>query len=668
VRKSIKYHIHNMKSIPALILFLLITNCLFGQKGINSLLSDLDQAKGDSQKIAVYKKIIIHYSVSHPDSENWYAEQGIQYSIKHKYGIGEAMIQGQMAMLDENQGRLNKGKERTELALKIYRKQNYLQGVAEMTHNLGAIEADNGNFDIAIKYFINALKIYDSTTDNHGLMLTYMNIGNLYVDHMDTANAWKYLRKAVEVSEKTPLSDATIFLYNIIGVMYAERGDEDTALKIFLNNLELSDKREFINSHVECLLYIGEFYSEKGDNERSIGYLKKGLALANEYNIPEMEANLILEIAKIEEKTDPKQAMNYLNQAKELCERIHNKTFEVSVYQEIASLCKKEGDYKGALEATEQKQKFKDSIFSINKTKEIANIADAYEFEKSNNRVAQLEIISEKNANERNVIVIIAVIVIVILGVLSFFYRKIMILNRQLVKSKQELKELNDMKGKLFSVVGHDLRGPIASIPVVLDIYDDAGTSAEEKKFILDNLREHAKVSVETLDKLLYWGQSVVKGNKIHQVSFHPKNYIKEAIEFKRIAAAEKNIEVTDTTLEDTCVYADETHFDFIIRNLLANAIKYTNNNGRIGISADRDAKPGFIVFAVKDNGIGMAKDVLARLFNPVNSMAGTANEKGNGIGLMLCKEFANQNGGDIWVESEPGRGSIFYVSIWKAA
>lgn len=154
----------------------------------------------------------------------------------------------------------------------------------------------------------------------------------------------------------------------------------------------------------------------------------------------------------------------------------------------------------------------------------------------------------------------------------------------------------------------------------------------------------------------------------MRQSDFYTKGYITEAIEFKKMAAAEKNITVSDTTAADIRVHADPAHFDFVIRNLLANAIKYTYHNGHVSISASAGTKDGFIVFAVKDSGLGMDKKMLDLLFAPVTSVVGTANEKGNGIGLMLCKEFAVLNGGDIWVTSEPGKGSVFYFSVKKAA
>jgi len=146
------------------------------------------------------------------------------------------------------------------------------------------------------------------------------------------------------------------------------------------------------------------------------------------------------------------------------------------------------------------------------------------------------------------------------------------------------------------------------------------------------------------------------------------KPYISESIALRKMKIAEKNITVTDSTPNDLYVLSDPALFDFIIRNLIGNALKYTRHGGYIRVNADMLSKTGFVIFAVQDNGIGIDEATRARIFNSLKSTVGTDNERGHGIGLMLCKEFAVLNGGDIWVESEAGKGSTFYFSVKNIA
>ncbi len=180
----------------------------------------------------------------------------------------------------------------------------------------------------------------------------------------------------------------------------------------------------------------------------------------------------------------------------------------------------------------------------------------------------------------------------------------------------------------------------------------------------MENLRAHSKASLETFDKLLFWGKSLVKGISLQQQNIQTAEYINDSLELRKINTNEKNITINNRTPSDLTVYSDPSIFDFIIRNLVANALKYTPKNGTIEINSDRVSKPGFTIFSVTDSGIGIDKNLLPTIFSSLKSRLGTENEKGNGIGLMLCKEFAVQNGGDIWVESIEGKGSTFYFSV----
>ncbi len=655
-----------MKSIYLLIGFLVLSVLSYAQAPISILFQNLRESKSDSQKIDAYRAMIRHYAVEQPDSANYYAEEGIEFARKKKYILGEAKIVSQLGIIDQSQGRIDLSRKRIGRALNLYRQINNMLGVADMSSNMGVLEGGTGNYDVALKYFVTAMKIHDSLKDYKGIMITGSNIASIYLGHEDIANAEKYLNISEDASYKTPVIDQTIALYNTIGVVQIAKGDTLKGLQTFLKDLKLSDRPGFMTSHAECYLYLGNYYLDKGMPDSALIYLEEGLNVATKAHITEMQSNILLELATISRETNPAKAMDYLKQARAIADSTSNRSFLLPVLGEMASIYKQQGNYKDALEVTELRKKIADSVFNISKMRELAGTGAAYQFE-TDERIKELEVLSKRNALQRDVIIAVAVSIVIVLVVMIFYYRKTRKLNRQLIIHERELEEINSMKDKLFSVIGHDLRGPIARIPAIIDIYTDDRTNEEEKQFLLDSLREHTKASLETFDKLLYWGQSLMKGISIYQVRMQPKISIRESIELRKMKAAEKQITIKDTTPEDLYVYADAAHFDFIVRNLLANALKYTYPKGLIEINADKKMKPGFTVFSVKDNGVGIPKDVLPKIFTALKSGEGTANEKGNGIGLMLCKEFAMKNGGDIWVESEEGKGATFSFSVKNA-
>jgi signal transduction histidine kinase len=345
------------------------------------------------------------------------------------------------------------------------------------------------------------------------------------------------------------------------------------------------------------------------------------------------------------------------------------KKLEAEIYYELVDLLKSEGKYSQALEYSDLRQKLLDSISNIEKIKEIANLQAMYELEKSNEKVKALTSLIHKNTIKRDIIIIIALINLVILIILAFSYKKTIGLNKQITTRSEDLTEANNIKDKLFSIIGHDLRGPIGNIPVLLDLYVDEDTPPEEKQFFFDSIKELAASCKDTLDKMLFWGKSNIKGIHINQQVFEPKGNIVSCLKLVRAGATQKNITLIDNTTAGLKIFADIEHFEFVVRNLLSNSIKFTFKNGKVEISADATQLDGFVVFAVKDTGSkGIPATTIPYIFDAlVKGTEGTAYEKGTNIGLKLCKEFVTENGGKIWVESTENVGTTFYFSLKRA-
>jgi PAS domain S-box-containing protein len=229
-----------------------------------------------------------------------------------------------------------------------------------------------------------------------------------------------------------------------------------------------------------------------------------------------------------------------------------------------------------------------------------------------------------------------------------------------------KLKELNDIKNRLFETIGHDLHNPFHGILGLSDLLiTNINTLTKEKtKAISENIYNGSLTAYKLLENLLEWAR--LQSNNI---SFSPRKillfeHIVETIEFVKYSADNKDIELFANIPTDICVYADPNMIKTIVRNLLANSIKYTHNGGKISISAI--VKNKYAVILVEDNGVGMDDNTKNQLFKMDLhvSTIGTNEEKGTGLGLILCKEFAKKNHGEIWVESELNKGSQFYVSL----
>lgn len=641
-------------------LFLVSLFSIANGQDITLIRRTIQQAASDTVRNNAYQSAMDYFRPLNSDSAYYYGEQGLKAAIAHKDLEGEAMMIELLGRMDQEQGRIDLARQRFGYALKLYQRTQKADGIAAIENSLGAVEATVGNSAQAMPHFLKAQKLYDSIKINlKGIMTANMNIGCLYLQGGDTANGARHLAKAEQVSRQLPLSDLTISLYNYIGVLNLMRGNQAAALDYFTKNVTLSDKPEFMNAHVEALCYLGSYYNDIGERDKSMSYLEKALNIATEKKFTEWQADILLQMGTTTAAADPDKGLDFMLTALATSEQLQSKTLKTDIYKEMARVYEARGDYKTANELLKNSTAIKDSMQRVNKTRELSSLGAVYELERSNNRI-------EEVSRQRNIIIFFCLLMAIALIAVVVLYQRTKKLNVQLVKHEAELIDLSNTKDKLFSIIGHDLRWPVARIPTILDIVDDESLKEDEKKYLIDSLKEHTKATVETLDKLLYWGKSLMNGVKIAPEWFNPKQYILETIELRRMAAADKEIKVIDKVADTIEIYYDPSHFDFIIRNIFSNAIKFTALKGEIVFDMNETMKPDFYVFSITDTGIGIDAERLIKIFEPFNSKAGTANEKGTGIGLMLCKEFAVRNGGDIWATSTPGKGSTFYLSVKK--
>ena len=242
-------------------------------------------------------------------------------------------------------------------------------------------------------------------------------------------------------------------------------------------------------------------------------------------------------------------------------------------------------------------------------------------------------------------------------------------IEENLKKSSQELKLLNSTKDKFFSIIAHDLRSPFQSLLSSSECLatDIDILSQDEIMIFSKELNNSLKKLYRLLENLLNW--SLMQRKLLENKPTNNNLYIivKKAIGILNQIANKKKITLFNKISKDTFVYADPAMLSSIIYNLITNALKFTKYEGKVIVSSIE--KYGFIEVSVEDNGVGMEHDKSFLLFDFTNlfSTNGTEGETGTGLGLPLCKEFVEIQGGKIWVESKHGKGSKFSFSLPKS-
>ncbi len=236
----------------------------------------------------------------------------------------------------------------------------------------------------------------------------------------------------------------------------------------------------------------------------------------------------------------------------------------------------------------------------------------------------------------------------------------------ELEKQRLELFELNATKDKFFSIIAHDLRSPITTLISLSDILrtEKENLTPDQNNEVITSLYDLSKNYLKLLDNLLQWSKMQTGGMEAVPEIFNLTEVIADAVTIYKTTAAEKQISLVNNVQMPVMVFADINMIRTVVRNLVSNALKYTNKNGIVSIS--KQVGESQVTVSVQDNGIGMSSDMVERLFllDKAFSTRGTSNEKGTGLGLILCKDLLKKNDGSLQVISEPGTGTTFLFTL----
>ena len=239
--------------------------------------------------------------------------------------------------------------------------------------------------------------------------------------------------------------------------------------------------------------------------------------------------------------------------------------------------------------------------------------------------------------------------------------------NHIILTQNEELSKLNATKDKFFSIIAHDLRGPIGGLMGLSQIMAEelSSLTLDEVQELAVGMNHSATNLFRLLENLLNWAR-MQRGS----ISFVPEFWellplVNESVEMMRELAKRKEIGIDNHIPEGLTIFADKNILQTIIRNLVSNSIKFTNKGGKITLSVESN-EDQMVVITIIDNGIGMTQTMIDSLFRSEvrNGRIGTDGEISTGLGLPLCKEFVEKHGGKIWVESEEGKGSVFSFTI----
>ncbi len=537
------------------------------------------------------------------------------------------------------------------------------QWLADARSGLGTVAGRTHRFEEATALFLNALDSYERIGDERGISSVFLKLGNVHAMLGQNDQAIGYYERALPLAEKLD-SINTITLYSNIGGLYKDDKDYQQAISSFTKAIENAQRYDLERLKVLPLSNMGQTYIEMGNVPRALDCFDEGIVVAEKYGLAEELLTLQYQKASAQAESMPKAALNVLAGIANRADSMALRHIWGWAMETMIDINRKQRNYKAVAELQEQAFRTRDSLTQINQLKEVADLESRHELEKSRETVSLL---NERLARKRVENLYIAALLSLAaagLAITFLFYRKLKSRNRILAESQAKLQEANDTKDRLFAIIGHDLNNTLQNLPGALSTYRHAKLAPQQREAVLDMIEQNLDNANRTLDTLLNWGKLIVKGVVTQQTRFDAEAVAHQEIDALAFQSQLKKVTVKNLIPEGSVIIGDEAHFRFVLRNLLANAIKYSAMHQPVNVSSTTDPS-GAVVFAVADKGVGMTVEECQTIFQPDHaSVHGTGGEEGNAIALMLCKAFIEKNGGSIRVESEPGQGSVFYFTF----
>jgi signal transduction histidine kinase len=515
------------------------------------------------------------------------------------------------------------------------------------------------------------MNAFEKSGSKQGSASTYIQIGILHSKTANNEKALQSFEKALGIA--TSINDKKIaaIAHNNIGIVYSNMGLYKKALTAFVRAKNLSLITNTIPFVAEAYMNMGVAFRELNNYDSS----NLSFNIALNYFIQSGNKEGIAKTYQglgdlyIDEKEFDK-ARQFIGLSNSYAQGIRNNSILFDNYNLLVYISKSEGNNGEAFGYYDKLLLLKDSLFNAEKISSIERVKSGYELEKKQETIEELQEENNVKTRQRNSLIIAFGIAALSLILLYFSIlqikrkRKLLLLHKSVLENqKKELEELHLVKDKFFSILSHDLRSPMVNILGLLNVISsDNSLSEADKKFMFESLKSHTTSTLETMDNMLAWGKQQIRDNKseIEEVNIH--EVADRVVRFLQHSADNKSIQIINQINSDVHIMADNHRLEFVLRNLMSNALKFSHKNSKVELWTSADDM--FVNIHVKDFGTGMKQELQDRLFdvNQTQSIIGTAGEMGTGLGLILSKEFINQNNGSLLVSSELGEGTTFTI------
>ena len=608
----------------------------------------------------------------------FYVEKLVEFYRKEDNQEKLAINLKKRGLISYNLKKYNQAKNDYKEAIDIGKKIKNKSVVASCYNNLGTLNEDLEKYKKALENYFSALDMYSNMGNSFALSVVHSNIANTYSQINEDDLALKHLKKSLETSKNSKNKIYLSSCYNNLGNYYLRKNKLNKALENYNKSLKYINSEKNLESYGKTLLNIGIVYFKMNKPreaietyEQSLNYLKNERNLIQAYKALTEIYNSIGDIEKSE---------LFLDKLKKIFEENKDNLQLKSDYLFIKSkVLNSKKQFKKAYSKLYESFELNDSLKIVNTEKKLEKLRVRYDTIEKEREIELLkenqELISSELQKMKIIRILLIVIIFLILIILIFIYNRNKIikkLNNSLKEKNQELTNMNERlqktnatKDRFFSIVAHDLKNSIHAFTGFLSLINQQASdqSISQIRKDISELEVHSANVAKLLENLLEWARTQTGNISYQPTKFNINTELHQIIELFTPNAAQKNIKLVYSGT-DLFINADKEMIKTVCRNLINNAIKFTNKGGKITVTSEK--MNDNLKITVADNGIGMSKETLNKLFKADKhiSITGTNKEKGTGLGLLLCRELLSYNNGEIKVYSELGVGSEFVVYL----
>lgn len=639
----------------------------------------------DSLKIDLINQIAEKYLLVDPMKSIINAKEALSLAQQSNNPAAQAQAlitlgQAQRYLLSD----FDKALEFSFQALKIEETHQLQAGRAITLTSIAEIYKEVGNSYKALEYYMQSLVLQKQLNDNQGIIKTLNAIGLINIQLNDDQRALEYHREALALAKEANLVIQEGNTINYIAEALKKGGKLTDAINQQMRALALRKNIKDEVGIAQSLTSLGEIYFLKGDTDKALDYYTASLKIDRKLQNKKSLAKSYNNIGALFIQTkDYERAIKNIEVALGYGVEENAKKHIRDSYELLYTAHSAQEDYINALLYKDLFIAISEFIYSEESDRKIAEMQTKYEIDKKEDEIELLKRSQEvrelhlAKQNDLKNFLIIAVVLFAIIAILIYYLYQtkkrsnihLTETNIQINEKNKALEELNATKDKFFSIISHDLKGPLNSLTSFsnLLINHTAHLSKEEIQMLATDLDKSVKGLFSLLENLLEWSRSQSGDIELKPEVLDLNNLIDQCTALLSKTAENKNIRLITPEFFNLSIMADRNSISTVIRNLISNALKFTPASGEVRVEVRESSN--MVIVSIADNGVGMSQEVVSKLFriDKKHSTKGTANEKGTGLGLILCKEFVEKNGGTISVESKEAQGSTFTFTVPKA-